>query len=124
MLITINRVITTAINPFSASSVQVENQIHTNILTYVMLCAIWLHLYNVKKRGNCAVLLLVCRLKLATVLKVTLLHGCFSRFLNCTNGTKSRRASHINISAVSLMRPSSPFLEFSICLLEIEYFSF
>ena len=25
----------------------------------------------------------------ATLLKVTLLHGCFSRFLICTNGTKS-----------------------------------
>ena len=35
------------------------------------------------------------RLKLATLLKVTLLHGCFSRYLNCTNGTKSRKASHI-----------------------------
>ena len=31
-----------------------------------------------------------CRL-----LKVTLHHGCFSRFLNCTNGTKSRNASHM-----------------------------
>ena len=28
-------------------------------------------------------------------LKVTLLHGCFSRFLNCTNGTKSHKVSHI-----------------------------
>ena len=26
-------------------------------------------------------------------LKVTLHHECFSRFLNCTNGTKSRNAS-------------------------------
>ena len=26
---------------------------------------------------------------------ITLLHGCFSCFLNCTNGTKSRKASHI-----------------------------
>ena len=26
--------------------------------------------------------------------KVTLLHGCFSPFLNCTNSTKSRNASH------------------------------
>ena len=31
----------------------------------------------------------------ATLLKVTLLHECFSRFLNCTNGTKSRNASHL-----------------------------
>ena len=35
----------------------------------------------------------------ATLLKVTLLHGCFSRFLNCTNGTKSHKASHmINVT--------------------------
>ena len=27
-------------------------------------------------------------------LKITLLHGCFSRFLNCTIDTKSRNASH------------------------------
>ena len=30
-----------------------------------------------------------------TLLKVTLIHGCFLRFLNCTNGTKSCKASHI-----------------------------
>ena len=29
-----------------------------------------------------------------TLLKLTLLHGCFSRFLNCANGTKSRNVSH------------------------------
>ena len=34
----------------------------------------------------------------ATLLKLTLLHGCFSRFLNCTNGTKSRNAPHIKAS--------------------------
>ena len=28
-------------------------------------------------------------------LKVTLPYCCFLRFLNCTNGTKSRKASHI-----------------------------
>ena len=27
--------------------------------------------------------------------EITLLHGSFSRFLNCTNGTKSRRAAHL-----------------------------
>ena len=35
-------------------------------------------------------------LKPATLPKVALLHGCFSRFLNCTNGTKSRKASQIS----------------------------
>ena len=29
------------------------------------------------------------------LVKVTLLHGCFPRFLNCTNGTKLRRASQL-----------------------------
>ena len=28
------------------------------------------------------------------LLKVIILDGCFSRFLNCTNGIKSRNASH------------------------------
>ena len=32
----------------------------------------------------------------ATLLKITLLHGCSSRFLNCTNGTKSHKASQLN----------------------------
>ena len=30
----------------------------------------------------------------ATLLKLTLLHEFFLRFLNCTNGTKSRNAPH------------------------------
>ena len=33
----------------------------------------------------------------AILLKVALLNGCFSSFLNCTNGTKSRKALHIII---------------------------
>ena len=33
--------------------------------------------------------------KPATLLKLTLLHGCFSRFLNGTNGTKSCNAPHL-----------------------------
>ena len=35
-----------------------------------------------------------------TLLTVTLPHGCFSRFLNCTNGTELRNASHILHKAV------------------------
>ena len=31
----------------------------------------------------------------ATLPKVALLHGCFLRFLNCTNGTISRNTSHM-----------------------------
>ena len=53
-----------------------------------MLCVIWYHLYNFKnvKNTHGGVLLL---------LKVSVLHGCCSRFLNCANGTKLRKASHI-----------------------------
>ena len=39
----------------------------------------------------------------ATLLKLTLLHRCFSRFLNCTNGTKSRNAPHIFIPLAQLV---------------------
>ena len=59
-----------------------------------MRCAIWYDLNNLKnvKSTHGRVLLL---LKLQKALKVTLLHGCISRFLNCTNATKSRKASQI-----------------------------
>ena len=30
------------------------------------------------------------------LLKLTLFHGCLSRFLNCTNGTKTRNAPHLS----------------------------
>ena len=36
--------------------------------------------------------------QLATLLKVTLLHGCFSRFLNCINDTKSWKPPHVLIT--------------------------
>ena len=48
-----------------------------------MRCAIWYHFYNSKnvKNTHGGIGLLVKF--------VTLLHGCFTRFLKCTNGTKS-----------------------------------
>ena len=51
----------------------------------VMLCAIWYHLFNLKKRKKHP-----CRsntFKPATLLKVLLLPGYFSSILNCANGT-------------------------------------
>ena len=48
------------------------------------------------------------------LLKVTLLHGCFSRFLNCTNDTKSRNASPKNIYQKNLRtygKSSSTYLQ-------------
>ena len=64
--------------------------------TYATLCLIWCNLYNFEnvKNTHGGVLLLI---KLQAS-KVTLLHGCFSRYLNCTNGTKSQKASLVNIS--------------------------
>ena len=50
------------------------------------------------------VLLLV---KPATLIKVALLGGCFSRFLNCTNGTKSRNGPHTLILLLLLRGCSS-----------------
>ena len=38
---------------------------------------------------------LLVKLKCATLVKVTLFHGCFSRFLNGANVTKSRQVSRI-----------------------------
>ena len=53
-----------------------------------MFCAIWYHLYNLKnvKNSHGGVILLV---------KLAVLRSCFSCFLNCTNGTKLRKASHM-----------------------------
>ena len=57
----------------------------------VTLCVIWCNLYNLKNVKNVhgGVLLL------EKLLKVLLLHGYFSRFLNCKTSTKLRKASHI-----------------------------
>ena len=53
-----------------------------------LICAILYHLYYFKnvKNTHGGVLLLV--------LKVTLLHWCFLRFLNCANSAKSRKAKN------------------------------
>ena len=58
-----------------------SNPDHVTIL--VTFSAIWYHLYHLKK------------IKPATLVKVTLLHGCFSRFLNYTNVAKSSKGSHL-----------------------------
>ena len=56
------------------------------------LRTIWYHLCNFKivKIIHGGVFL-----QSATLLKVIFLHGCFSRFLNWTGGTKSCKASHL-----------------------------
>ena len=56
-----------------------------------MLSAFWYHLYDFKnvKNNHGGVFFS------GTLLKATLLHGYSLRFLNCTNGNKSRKASHM-----------------------------
>ena len=70
----------------------------------MMRCEIWHHSYNLKnvKNTHGRVLLLVnLRPRTVTLLKVSLLHGCFSRSLNCTNGAKSHKPSQISSRAIS-----------------------
>ena len=82
---------------------------------YMMFCAIWYHFYNLKNVKNTHRGVLLLGYKPETLIKVTLHHGCFSRFLNCTSGTKSRNASNIWKSVIS-----QPVLTLSrYCWLEI-----
>ena len=76
------------------------------IIRHVVLYATWYHSYNLKnvKNTHGGVLLLV---KLQAEAKVTVLHGCFSRFLNCAYCTKSRNASHITDFFRTLLRADS-----------------
>ena len=60
-------------------------------LIYEIRCAVLSYLCHLKNVKNTHRGVLVS----VNLLKVILLHGCFSRFLNCTNGTNSRNAPHI-----------------------------
>ena len=62
-----------------------------------LLCTIWYHLYNLKNVENTN----WHQWMSATLLNVAL-HGCFSRFLNCTNGTESRNSSYMLLSNISI----------------------
>ena len=64
-----------------------------------MRCGILYHLCNLENVKNTHGGVL----NPATLLKVRLLHGCLSSFLNCTDGNKSRNASHIT----SIVRQNS-----------------
>ena len=55
------------------------------VLPYVVPCTIWYHLRNLKN----------VKTPVEECLKVTLLHGYFSRFLNCVNSTKQHKTPHI-----------------------------
>ena len=66
-----------------------------SIMSFETLCLIWYHLYNFKNvkntHGHGELLILV---------KVILLHGCYSRFWNFTNGAKLCNTSHLKIKPV------------------------
>ena len=70
-------------------------------------CSIWYHFYNLKNvkntRRRVLILVKVAGLKPATLLKLTLLHGCFSRFLNCTNDSKLRNVSQISQISLTVL---------------------
>ena len=60
----------------------------------ILLLNLWFHGKNFAKTSNGLKTVLLWCVALA-LLKVSLLHGCFSRFLNCTNDNKSRNATLI-----------------------------
>ena len=72
------------------------------IFYYVMFCATWYHLHNFKNVKNTD----ERELKHETWLKVTLLHGCFSHFLNCKNGTMDYSfSSHWTYNCITTSSP-------------------
>ena len=83
---------------------------------FVMRCAIWYHLYNLKNKKK-KQWRSVTFSKPTTLLKVTFLHGCFSYFLNCTNGTKSRKLSQfwIYFSSYSKVKWVRSILQIVLC---------
>ena len=99
---------------------------------HMVLCAIWYYLYNLKNVKNTqgGVLLLVKMQVIAcNLLKVTLLHGCFSHFWNCTNGTKWRNAPYIfvtwkltKINKMTIIRYVSKITTFVFFLAQINPF--
>ena len=83
-------------------------------ISHETYCSIWYHLCNFKNVKNThggVSLLEELQAQPATLLKLTLLHECFSHFLNWTNGTKLQKASHIteNSLKASLTNPTMMF---------------
>ena len=64
---------------------------------YVMRCATWYHLYNLKKLNKFNFSNVVGFSLQVNLLKVTFLKGCFLCFVNCTNGTKLGETYHIEL---------------------------
>ena len=84
-----------------------------NQLIPVMRYAIWYHLYILKNVKNTHGEVLVLVKLQAEVLKLAILHGCFSRFLKCTNSTKLHKASMLNCKCANFHRNWSNSLKIS-----------
>ena len=69
---------------------EIMSGIHDIIFSIVMFRATWYYLYNLKNEKNTpgAASVTFTGLQLTTLLKVTPLHGYFSRSLNCTNSSQ------------------------------------
>ena len=63
-------------------------------MSNVMRCAIWYLLHNLKNLNNNHGGVKY-QAQPATLLKIRLLHECFSSFLNCADGTKARKLSQM-----------------------------
>ena len=77
-------------------------------LKFETLCAIWYDLYNLKNVKNThggALLLVKLHVKACSFNKsnTPLLYRCFSRFLSCINGTKSRKAWYFASHSIFFM---------------------
>ena len=57
---------------------------------------------NVKNTYGGVLLLVKLQASACNFTKVTLLHGFFSRFLNCAHGTKSRKAPHLEMKSLRI----------------------
>ena len=78
----------------------------------VMRFAICYHLCNFKNVKNTHGGVLVdCKFTLALIS----IHGCFSRFLNCTKSTKSRKASQTNFVYFSMLSNILQYSEHLTC---------
>ena len=80
---------------------------------YVMRCSIWYQLHNLKtvKITHGGVLLLVkIKAETCNFFKSYAPPWVFSRFLNCTNGNKLRKASHLILKEIRI------FMQYVICV--------
>ena len=65
-----------------------NDYLYQAFIVFVMRWTIWYHLYNLKNVETVNFQALACNIKPVTF-------GCFSRFLNCTNVNKSRKAIYV-----------------------------